>query len=720
MVTVGNSLVMSDGSDMLRQRMCQLNQLRKTRHFCDVVLQVGTAEIHAHRSVLACASPYFFELFTTDDDRKTAREDKVVYKLSGSFEQESLENLVQFAYTGELEVAPKLVRHVYVAANKLKMERVSRACGQFLIAQLTPENCLSVRTIPGIAADPVLIEKLDHYIQEQTDLARVSKDTAGVCRLQLRVIQCSADDASITSHALCLLALEWVRRQIEVEDLTLDSLKEKKHLLYLNLDNSLHDCCDIRPGDHQDTEMVQDYKKISRKQSKSNLKGSKKIMIGLHPTKPRMMLYSRSISDEEEQQDVEWKMIAHAEVAERSFLAIVTLNGMVSVLSVMQVINPPSPTGLTPHHSRPASVEKVDSYTLIPHMASPKCGSGTGNFHGSLLVCGGYDRGECLKEVELYSPKENTWTSLPDLKQGRGRFDLTVLNDLAYAVGGCDGSKELNSVEVLDNETKRWSKVASLPLARSNTGVCSTRGKVFCIGGWNGYSGIKQCDAYDPTTDTWATVAPLHTGRYQAGVAAIDGRVYAVGGCDSWNCMNSVEMLDVELNVWRVVASISTPRRGCGLAVFKGKLYMMGGSDGTQSLCSTEIYDPETNVWSPGPSMTTCRANVGAAVVEGKLYAVGGFSGKNFLNSIEYLDPETMEWTNFTPKPEGYKSRKTSRSQLYIGGNGGEEESRSETQEDCSTSELDTSIPEEIEPNGCVDLKVVNGIMGHCETTNVH
>ena len=153
-------------------------------------------------------------------------------------------------------------------------------------------------------------------------------------------------------------------------------------------------------------------------------------------------------------------------------MAIVTLNGVVSVLSIMQVVNPPSPSFHTPQQSRPASVEKVDSYTLIPHMSSPKCGSGTGNFHGNLLVCGGYDRGECLREVEIYSPKDNTWTNLPDMRQGRGRFDLTVLDGLAYAIGGCDGSRELNSVEVLDNDTKRWISAPPMPLARSNTGNC--------------------------------------------------------------------------------------------------------------------------------------------------------------------------------------------------------------------------------------------------------
>ena len=42
-----------------------------------VFTQVGSSEIHAHRAVLACASPYFFELFTSEDERKTAHEGKV-------------------------------------------------------------------------------------------------------------------------------------------------------------------------------------------------------------------------------------------------------------------------------------------------------------------------------------------------------------------------------------------------------------------------------------------------------------------------------------------------------------------------------------------------------------------------------------------------------------------------------------------------------------------
>ncbi|VEN59804.1 unnamed protein product [Callosobruchus maculatus] len=59
-----------------------LNMMRKNRHFCDVILHVGSNEIHAHRAVLASASPYLFELFSSDEDKKGS-ENVVTYRLNG-------------------------------------------------------------------------------------------------------------------------------------------------------------------------------------------------------------------------------------------------------------------------------------------------------------------------------------------------------------------------------------------------------------------------------------------------------------------------------------------------------------------------------------------------------------------------------------------------------------------------------------------------------------
>lgn len=44
------------------------------------------------------------------------------------------------------------------------------------------------------------------------------------------------------------------------------------HLLYLAMDNSLQDCSELPSGDVSESDIVQDYKKLSKKQSATNLK----------------------------------------------------------------------------------------------------------------------------------------------------------------------------------------------------------------------------------------------------------------------------------------------------------------------------------------------------------------------------------------------------------------------------------------------------------------
>jgi len=49
-----------------KQTLIALNKMRKNKQFCDVILRIGKQDITAHRLVLAAASPYFAELFTSD------------------------------------------------------------------------------------------------------------------------------------------------------------------------------------------------------------------------------------------------------------------------------------------------------------------------------------------------------------------------------------------------------------------------------------------------------------------------------------------------------------------------------------------------------------------------------------------------------------------------------------------------------------------------------
>ncbi|KAL1501193.1 hypothetical protein ABEB36_006569 [Hypothenemus hampei] len=641
-----------------------LKMMRKNRHFCDVILHVENTEIHAHRAVLASASPYFFELFTTDQDQKQQRlENVITYKLNGGFSQHALDILTDYAYTGKLTVKYTQVQAVFSAASRLKMDRVVKICGNHLIKHLSVENCVEIRSLPGIAKNKEFTQQIDIFISQNFPEIVKSNNLLHLYCAKIEVLNQSKEEMSfVNQNSLCRLVLEWIKKQITDESLNKDTLSEKTFMLYLAIDNSLQDCLSLPSGDISDTEIVQDYKKLSLKTGTNPTKLKKKPLG--QPSKPRILIYNREIGQEhEDEMEPDWNLLASESVGEHSFLALVTLAGKLATLSIQLRLNQPqtpSPT-LTPNPSRSQSEEKPDLYCALANMTSQRCAHGCANYSNTLIVCGGYDRVECLRAVEQYIPESNIWKSLPPMRENRGRFKITVIDKKVYAIGGSNGTTELDSVEMLDMETlNKWVKVPSMPIARSNMGCAEMNNLIYCVGGWNGEVGLKQCHVFNPETEQWLPFASLNTGRYQAGVTSYKNLVYAIGGCDSWNCLASVEIYNPDDDSWKNSKPINTARRGCGVAVFNGKLYVVGGSDGSHSLNTVEIFDEETQTWSVGPIMTTARANVEVVVVGDRLYAVGGFSGKTFLNTIEYLDLKTNEWTTFIPKGtcEGISRRK--------------------------------------------------------------
>lgn len=639
-----------------------LSTMRRHRLFCDVILLVGSTEIHAHRNVLSCVSPHLMELFSSDVGNLTgtAAEGKTpCYRLNGHITTPGLKYLVEYAYTGSLEVPNDMIRDVYLAAWQLKIDSVVKECARHMVGELEPESCIETRSLPGINRNKNFVLEVDAYIAKA--FAEVSQQPSFLqlpCILIEVLYQTKQEMSMVTEASLCRLVLDWIRRQMMEEGISVSNLMERSHMLYLALDNSLQDCSDLPPGQESESDLVQDYKRLVLKcpNNKKHRKGLKT------PGRPRVILYNRDIGErvEDVSQDCDWSLIGSAKVGDHTFISLVTLNGNLSRLSIQLRLNiPTTPSPINTPETISATVakeeeqsgsQKPELFCEVATMSGPKCGLGVAELEGKLLVCGGYDRAECLRSVESYCPDTNSWTQESNMGEARGRVQIAVINGTVYAVGGCNGTTELDSVECLSKIDNKWKKMCKLPLARSNAGVSALNDKIYCVGGWNGQSGIRQCDVLKPEENKWFSIAPLNTGRYQAGVASYRGKLWVAGGSDAWNCLGSVETYDPQCEQWTFAPSLLTPRRGCGLAEFNGKLYAVGGSDGTHSLNSTECYDEANKCWVAGPNLTSPRSNVSVAVVQDRLYAIGGFSGKTFLNTIEYLDGTSNEWTTFVPQ----------------------------------------------------------------------
>lgn len=59
------------------------------------------------------------------------------------------------------------VKSVFLTATKLKMERVVKECARYLVQYLDPENCIEIRSLPGIARNKTFVAQVDGYIAQQ-------------------------------------------------------------------------------------------------------------------------------------------------------------------------------------------------------------------------------------------------------------------------------------------------------------------------------------------------------------------------------------------------------------------------------------------------------------------------------------------------------------------------------------------------------------------------
>ncbi|XP_027240815.1 kelch-like protein 5 [Cricetulus griseus] len=137
------------------------NYLRH-KQLCDVILVAGDRRIPAHRLVLSSVSDYFAAMFT--NDVREARQEEI--KMEG-VEPNSLWSLIQYAYTGRLELKEDNIECLLSTACLLQLSQVVEACCKFLMKQLHPSNCLGIRSF----ADA----------QGCTDLHKVAHNYTMVC-----------------------------------------------------------------------------------------------------------------------------------------------------------------------------------------------------------------------------------------------------------------------------------------------------------------------------------------------------------------------------------------------------------------------------------------------------------------------------------------------------------------------------------------------------------
>lgn len=116
-----------------------LNAQRLKSQFSDVGLMAGDKIIRAHRSVLAAGSAYFNAMFTgglVEEQQELVE----IHSISSSI----LSILVDFIYTGNVDITQDNVQELFAAADMLELDEVVAGCIEYLRQQLHYSNALGI------------------------------------------------------------------------------------------------------------------------------------------------------------------------------------------------------------------------------------------------------------------------------------------------------------------------------------------------------------------------------------------------------------------------------------------------------------------------------------------------------------------------------------------------------------------------------------------------
>lgn len=211
-----------------RELLLGLNNLRQKWDLCDVELRVGKTHIPAHRAVLSACSDYFASMFTRDliESRKSVIDMKDV-------DEGALRMLVDFVYTGKVNVTPSNVQTVLPAADLLQLSGVKEACEVFLAEQLHPSNALGIAKFADTYSCFELHRRAKEYVDEHFASVATSEEfleqsSPEICNLV------QSDNLNVVSEKVVFDAVvSWVNYDVSVRSHYFSEILSHVRLLLL-------------------------------------------------------------------------------------------------------------------------------------------------------------------------------------------------------------------------------------------------------------------------------------------------------------------------------------------------------------------------------------------------------------------------------------------------------------------------------------------------------
>ncbi|XP_070434995.1 kelch-like protein 1 isoform X2 [Equus przewalskii] len=474
------------------QTFRKMESYLKQQQLCDVILIVGNRKIPAHRLVLSSVSDYFAAMFTSDVCE--AKQEEI--KMEG-IDPNALWDLVQFAYTGCLELKEDTIENLLAAACLLQLPQVVEVCCHFLMKLLHPSNCLGIRAFADAQGCIELMKVAHSYTMENIMEVIRNQEFLLLPAEELHKLLASDDvnvpDEETIFHALMM----WVKYDMQrrCNDLSMLLAFIRLPLLPPQILADLEN--------HALFKNDLECQKLILEAMKYHLLPERRTLMQSPRTKPRKSTVG----------------------------TLYAVGGMDNNKGVTVLEGPIYAVGGHDGWSYLNTVERWDpqsqQWTFVASMSIARSTVGVAALNGKLYSVGGRDGSSCLSSMEYYDPHTNKWNMCAPMCKRRGGVGVATCDGFLYAVGGHDApasnhcSRLLDYVERYDPKTDTWTMVAPLSMPRDAVGVCLLGDRLYAVGGYDGQTYLNTMESYDPQTNEWTQMASLNIGRAGACVVVI-------------------------------------------------------------------------------------------------------------------------------------------------------------------------------------------------------
>ena len=494
-----------------------LNAFRKSDTLCDVYLVVDNCPLPAHRVVLAAISPWFKVYFTTElTGGKSGNELKVDIPEFRP-DTESIEELLNFVYTGEAEIFEENVEKLFIVADFFHILSLREACAKFLRINLKPSNCLAIQ---------VFAERYCQLLHEA-----VSEYICNHLRAIWKTEEFLSSDFEDVKDLICGERLDsktqrneedvfdgirsWVKHDPETREHCFPELFSHLRLSAMSLQfltevidrdafvTRSHVCEDFVTAELDARGVTEGIVLLSENGCTSCYIPTKEAWFDL----PRLQSFNQ---------------VRAVTVCEGKVYAIGWLDKRLTIET------------FDPKDNIWSEVLRMES--SLP-MATTAIGDCMYLFN---------ERG-----VTRYKPRDNSWQNMALMNSSRRGLCALPFNGLIYAIGGRDGQRGLNSVERYDPSNNQWEYVASMGEKRCFASATVMDNKILVVGGENYGIPLWSSEVYDPTTNAWSLLqAKLCVFRSYVAITSTRRRIFVFGGASSDGI---VECYDKDQEEWTIV-----------------------------------------------------------------------------------------------------------------------------------------------------------------------